>query len=473
MANICKTTITIIGLQEAPETFVKALSKVMFVIDLDAMDATKWGEKRSVDGKTWYSILTDEFRREGACAARYCVLYPHAPYNRLGITAPRYYVETKWEPPVDEIRKASKAFPELTFHLDWWLMEDGPVGEFVIRNGKIVESIQRNGSCYLFDWDVCYPLLSLLPAHLPYTLAQRGALRVEDAIQTIEGLCRVLADDRFKNSPYTPFSECRDSEKTEKLQAGLAALHDSLVAQAKRLDFMGVFLEERELTERYARVVEADEALMQSLGVEPLFPVHGKAVRFAILPFAVASISANCRAIVPVLHYLNADPVSGTYKKQPDGSAPPIEWEIRYLCLTRTDIMRIKNLLYDDQTPFDIDIILALSACGIGKEFLRVSNQARWKKDPELAKEVELMAAEMSDAFAAKLAGRPGMTILDDFQAVETTQGGREHTATDVWQCAEESDAGRTGLERSENRCMLGDGARSTSDFSAGAATEG
>ena len=50
---------------------------------------------------------------------------------------------------------------------------------------------------------------------------------------------------------------------------------------------------------------------------------------------------------------------------------------------------------------------------------------------------------------------------------------GPEHTATDVWQCAEESDAGRIGLERSENRWMLGNGARLTSDSAAGAATEG
>jgi hypothetical protein len=125
---------------------------------------------------------------------------------------------------------------------------------------------------------------------------------------------------------------------------------------------------------------------------------------------------------VPVVHYLNADPVSGKYEKQPGGSAPPIAWEIRYLCLTRADIMRIKKLPDDDQTPYDIDIILALSARSIGHQLRRVSNHARWKKDPELAKEVELMAAEMSAAFAAKLAGMPDMTIVDDFQDAETAQ---------------------------------------------------
>lgn len=421
MANICTNTITIIGLQEAPETFVKALSKVMFGIDLDEMDPTKWDEDESVDGKTWYRSLVEQYRQKGSYPLTYCILYPHKPYNRLGVTAPRFHVDTKWKPPQDELKEASKVFPDLTFHLSWWVEQDGPTGEAVVENGQVVEERRRRGSWYLFD-PVLYPTVSLLPAHLPYTLAQRGALRVEDAIQTIEGLRRVLHDDRFKNSPDRPFSECRDTEKTERLQAGLAALHDSLVDQAKRLDFNGVFLEEQELTERYPRVVEADEALMQSLGLKPLLPVQGKAVRFSILPFTAAAISANYRAIVPVVHYLNADPASGKYEKQPSGSAPPIAWEIRYLCLTRADIMRIRKLPDDDQTPYDIDIILRLSAWGIGKEFRRVSNQARWKKDPELAKEVELMAAEMSAAFAAKLAGMPDMTIVDDFQDAETAQ---------------------------------------------------
>jgi hypothetical protein len=80
-------------------------------------------------------------------------------------------------------------------------------------------------------------------------LAQRGALRVEDAINIIADLRNILDDDRFKNSPHTPFSDCRNKEKTEKLRAGLDSLHESLVDQAKQLDFKGVFLEE-ELKER-------------------------------------------------------------------------------------------------------------------------------------------------------------------------------------------------------------------------------
>jgi hypothetical protein len=55
---------------------------------------------------------------------------------------------------------------------------------------------------------------------------------------------------------------------------------------------------------------------MQSLGVEPSLPVQGTAVRFSILPSTAAAISANYRAIVPVVHYRNAKPF-GKYEKQP------------------------------------------------------------------------------------------------------------------------------------------------------------
>jgi hypothetical protein len=248
-------------------------------------------------------------------------------------------------------------------------------------------------------------------------LAQRGALRVQDAIQIVEDLRGILEDERFKNSPHTPFSECRDRGKTEKLQAGLVALYESMVEQAKGLDFSGVFLEEQELRERYAAVVEADKALMQSLGVELLLPAPGEAVRFSILPFKVAAINDPYRAILPVVHYLNADPTSGKYVNRPDCSDPPIEWETGYVCLNRID-MRIRRSPDADQTPYDIDIIMTAGNREIGFDFNRGSNQARWKRNPELAVEVERKASEMSDVFATKIAGKDGITLFADFQAI-------------------------------------------------------
>ena len=89
---------------------------------------------------------------------------------------------------------------------------------------------------------VLYPRISLLPAHLPYTLAQRGVLRLEDTIYIIEGLSQILNDDRFTKSSYT---EHRDAAKTKKHDAALSGLRGSIVEAVKQLDFEGVFLEEK------------------------------------------------------------------------------------------------------------------------------------------------------------------------------------------------------------------------------------
>ena len=52
----------------------------------------------------------------------------------------------------------------------------------MIRNGSDIDEVCRPASWYFFDHALLYPTNSLLPAHLPYTLAQRAALRVQDAI---------------------------------------------------------------------------------------------------------------------------------------------------------------------------------------------------------------------------------------------------------------------------------------------------
>lgn len=377
MANTCKNTITIIRLKEAPEIFVKVLSKAMFGIDLDNMDPRQWGENGSVDGKTWYASLVEQYRQTGSYPLTYCILYPHEPYDKLGVTAPRFYLDTKREPPVKEMIEASKVFPDLTFHLDWWVEEEGPSGELVIRNGEDIDHSCRPASWYLFDHSLLYPTISLLPAHLPYTLAQRGVLRLEDAIQAIDDLVRVLDDDRFRISA---FSECRDREKTEKVRASLAGIHELLVEQAKQVDFTDVLLEEHELAARLPRIFEADKTLMEGLGLKPLLPASGRAVRFCILPFQVAAIDKPCKVIVPAVHYLNADPTSGKYVKLPDGSSPPIEWELRHVCLTPSDAMQIIRLPDEDQTPFDVDLIMTnTSDLHFGYALYRASNKARWR----------------------------------------------------------------------------------------------
>ena len=144
MANICKNTITVIGLQEAPETFINRLSKEMLGIDLDNPQLEWWGDENSgIDPTTWYRTMAEEYRNEGCYAARYGILYPYEPYDR---TAPRFYVETKWRTPIDELLKASKAFPLLTFHMEWLLLQDGPSSTFVIKNGEIMEGVVRDNA---------------------------------------------------------------------------------------------------------------------------------------------------------------------------------------------------------------------------------------------------------------------------------------------------------------------------------------
>jgi hypothetical protein len=238
MANVCENTITVVGLNDAAEIFLKALSKAMFGVDLDNLNPKQWGEDETVDGKGWYNKLVDDYRQQ-RWSARYCILYPREPYNKLGVTAPRFYVETKWGPPIKEIREASKSFPELTFHLGWWVEQDGPSGELVIRNGGDIDEICRPASWYLFDDAVLYPRISLLTAHLPYTLAQRANLRVQDAIDTIENLRQILTDSRFTNSPYEPE---RDPTAVEQAKRVLDEMLLQIKSSAERLTFEGVIL---------------------------------------------------------------------------------------------------------------------------------------------------------------------------------------------------------------------------------------
>ena len=108
MGNICRNTITVAGLKESTDTFLKAFSKVMFSIDLDVLDPSRWGA--SEDAKGWYSKLVEEYREEGPREVRYCILYPQPPFSKLGIVAPRFYVETKWEPPINALVTASEQF---------------------------------------------------------------------------------------------------------------------------------------------------------------------------------------------------------------------------------------------------------------------------------------------------------------------------------------------------------------------------
>jgi len=152
---------------------------------------------------------------------------------------------------------------------------------------------------------------------------------------------------------------------------------------------------------------------VNTLGLKCLTVEGDERVRFSILPFKTATLANSFVVILPVVHYLNADPVTGRYEKNADGSGPPVEWEIRYLGLSSANVNEIADLVDQDQTPFDMDFLI--SSDGL----YRASKKARWKLNPELAAEVEKAAIEASNVFEAKLFEKPGVTIFDDFRGVD------------------------------------------------------
>ena len=108
------------------------------------------------------------------------------------------------------------------------------------------------------------------------------------------------------------------------------------------------------------------------------------------------------------------------YAKDASGSFPPIVWKIKYACLRPSEVKQIMRLPDEDQTPFDVDLIMRNAIDRhFGYEFCSASNNAGWKLNPTLAKEVEERAIELSRAFADKLADKPGLTLFPDFRAVE------------------------------------------------------
>jgi hypothetical protein len=136
------------------------------------------------------------------------------------------------------------------------------------------------------------------------------------------------------------------------------------------------------------------------LNLNFVVPEPRRPVRFAILPCDLeVDLERDLSVVVPIIRYTNADPTTGKYTKTPDGTFPDIEWEIRYLYATRDDLREIKKLPDDKQAPCDIDIVMTWSPRSITMKhggpsgpiygIERVSNHARWKKDPAVVAEVE------------------------------------------------------------------------------------
>jgi hypothetical protein len=191
-----------------------------------------------------------------------------------------------------------------------------------------------------------------------------------------------------------------------------------------------------------------DEKLMsKSDGLDILRPEKGRTVRFALLTNYIPAKRAfnhyiekkgtyHClspeakdgvccqklgesqpQIVALVLHYTNANSKTGRYEKV-DGQFPPIEWGIQYIRMSRSAFRRISALVEEDGQPTDIDIVMNHRDSGIGYEYSKVS-PARWKKNPELVKEVEAATKIFITDGGKKLLSKLGKRIsLLEFRAV-------------------------------------------------------
>jgi hypothetical protein len=322
MANYFDNHLRVIGLQENPEDLAKELELEMY-----------GGAVPHESGNLFVEVVNDHF-----------------------------HYTTKSEPKVDPLIELSKRRENHDFLLSYAGFETQRNGQVVVRNGHVVESIDRIGHTGLFD-DLEHPVIDIFAPYLrKRTLVQCADDRLQDSIGIVRGFIGILDDERFKNSPSTPYSDGRDQKQTEKVRADLAALLESMATQIGQLNFRGVLLEESELREKLLNHLKRAGDLIKALGVEPLVQEPESAVRFSILPFTAVVNKDPYLIILPVLHYVNADRTTGKYTKDAGCSFPPIEWEIRYVSLSPSEVAQIRKLPDADQTP--------LTCEGCGKELL-------------------------------------------------------------------------------------------------------
>ena len=191
-----------------------------------------------------------------------------------------------------------------------------------------------------------------------------------------------------------------------------------------------------------------DERIMsRSDGLDILRPDKGKTVRFALLTNYVSAKYAHnhyiekkgtyyclspetkdavcCeklkesqpQIVALVLHYTNANPKTGGYERdKTTGQFPPIQWELKFVRLSRSAFRRVSNLNEEEGQITDINIAMSHRDSGIGYEYNKKS-AARWKKNPGLVAEVEAAVKPFADG--KKLLAKLGKKIsLLEFKAI-------------------------------------------------------
>lgn len=126
-----------------------------------------------------------------------------------------------------------------------------------------------------------------------------------------------------------------------------------------------------------------------------------------------------------VLHYTNADKKTGKYpvlSQTADGKKQyaAIEWDIKFVRLSKPAFQKLSRLVPEDQDAKDpdLDIIMFHRDNGIGYDFSTVS-AARWKRNPELVKEVTASVQPLLKDNAKKLVSKLGKKVTAlEFKAV-------------------------------------------------------
>ena len=210
-----------------------------------------------------------------------------------------------------------------------------------------------------------------------------------------------------------------------------------------------------------------DQKLMaKGDGLNRIRPDKDKVVRFALLPFLTPKAAKShfvdtkdkkgtfrcaptktedeipyccqkleqdgmAHVVALALHYVNADAKTGVYEK-----GTPIEWEIGYVDLSRSNFRSVSGLAPEDSSVYDIDIVMSKKTSGIGYEFVARSLKAKWKQNPELADEVEAAAQKFVKDGGKKLIHKLGrkLTVIEwrALLAGQQAASGKEASLEDI-----------------------------------------
>ena len=131
-------------------------------------------------------------------------------------------------------------------------------------------------------------------------------------------------------------------------------------------------------------------------------------------PYCCAKLEEDgmLHVVALAIQYVNADSKTGGYAKDANGHFPPIEWEVGYVDLSRSNYRSVSNLPPEDSDVYDIDMVMSKKENGIGYEFTLKANKARWRQNPALAKEVEAAAQKFLRDGGKKLIGKLGASSL-------------------------------------------------------------